>query len=233
LATYSSDHWALVLGGSSGFGLATAQRLAQHGMNVCIVHRDRRAVLKGVEPEFEKIRGSGVQLLTFNKDALDSEKRTEVLDELATALGSDGRVRVLLHSIAFGNLKLIAPERARPGAGPDPRLALAEKLGVDADALGAAVDELFALFAQQEWIPPHFGMTDRKRRNLATFTIFPLMSLITWGKRRSPQFFRERYYDIGPVFFREFIGAFWTEGLRSLRVWYRTVREAHRTRGST
>jgi len=140
LATHSSDHWALVLGGSSGFGLATAQRLAQHGMNVCIVHRDRRAALKGVEPEFEKIRGSGVQLLTFNKDALDSEKRTEVLDELATALGSDGRVRVLLHSIAFGNLKLIAPERKPSGAAVE---ALAGKLGVTPEKLREAADAVF------------------------------------------------------------------------------------------
>jgi NAD(P)-dependent dehydrogenase (short-subunit alcohol dehydrogenase family) len=140
LATHSSDHWALVLGGSSGFGLATAQRLAQHGMNVCIVHRDRRAALKLAAPEFEKIRGSGVQLLTFNKDALDAEKRAEVLDELAKAMGSDGRVRVLLHSIAFGNLKLIAPERKPSGAAVE---ALAGKLGVTPEKLREAADAVF------------------------------------------------------------------------------------------
>ncbi len=140
MATHSSDHWGLVLGGSSGFGLATAQRLAQHGMNLCIVHRDRRAALKSVEPEFEKIRGCGVQLVTFNKDALASEKRAEVLDDLAAAMGPDGRVRVLLHSIAFGNLKLIAPEKP---SGSEALEALAGKLGVPAEKLRQAADEVF------------------------------------------------------------------------------------------
>jgi NAD(P)-dependent dehydrogenase (short-subunit alcohol dehydrogenase family) len=139
--TYEGQ-WAVILGGSSGFGLATAQKLAEHGMNLCVVHRDRRAVLKRVEPEFEKIRGLGVELLTFNTDALAADKRTEILDALAAAMGDD-RVRVLLHSIAFGNLKLIAPERPRQGAA-DPREALAKKLGVDPARLSEAVDELFA-----------------------------------------------------------------------------------------
>ncbi len=75
---FSSDQWGVILGGSSGFGLATAHKLAQHGMNLCLVHRDRRAVLARIEPEFEKIRGSGVKLLTFNVDALAAAKRAEV-----------------------------------------------------------------------------------------------------------------------------------------------------------
>ena len=35
--------WGVILGGSSGFGLATAHRLSEAGMNLCLVHRDRRA----------------------------------------------------------------------------------------------------------------------------------------------------------------------------------------------
>src|SRR5262245_66212052 len=111
---FSRNQWAVILGGSSGFGLATAQRLAEQGMSVCIVHRDRRALLKQIEPEFEKIRGTGARLLALNTDALDAEKRHEVLDQLAQEMGTDGRVRVLLHSIAFGNLKLLAPEKLKP-----------------------------------------------------------------------------------------------------------------------
>ena len=112
-------HWAVILGGSSGFGLATAQKLAAHGMNLCLVHRDRRATRRAVEPEFEKLRSQGIELLTFNADALSPEKRCAILDELE---GKPGKVRVLLHSIAFGNLKLIAAERARHDA-PDSRAA--------------------------------------------------------------------------------------------------------------
>jgi NAD(P)-dependent dehydrogenase (short-subunit alcohol dehydrogenase family) len=51
---------------------------------------------------------------------------------------------VLLHSIAFGNLKLIAPERARPHAGPHPRARLAAELGVDEGKLAEVADRLFA-----------------------------------------------------------------------------------------
>ena len=56
-----------------------------------------------IEPEFEKIRASGARLVTMNTDALDADSRREVVDQLATEMGR-GRVRVLLHSVAFGNL---------------------------------------------------------------------------------------------------------------------------------
>ena len=111
---FPNDSWALILGGSSGFGLATAMRLAEAGMNVAIVHRDRRGAMARIEPEFEKIRGLGVEVRTWNVDATSPERREEVVADLRGALGANGRVRVLLHSIAFGNLKLIAPEKAEP-----------------------------------------------------------------------------------------------------------------------
>jgi NAD(P)-dependent dehydrogenase (short-subunit alcohol dehydrogenase family) len=140
MKTFSSDQWALILGGSSGFGLATAQCLAEQGMSICIVHRDRRSLLAKIQPEFEKIRGTGVELATFNVDALSAEKRDQLLDELAPKLG-DGRVRVLLHSIAFGNLKLLVPEPALQRVGTE---RVAAKLGVDAAELQSAIDAAFA-----------------------------------------------------------------------------------------
>lgn len=140
--TFSPEHWALILGGSSGFGLATARKLAAHGMNLCLVHRDRRGAMARIEPEFEAIRRTGVRLITINDDALDATTRGEILDRLKTELGADGRVRLLLHSIAFGNLKLLVQERRheRPRAVP----ALAHALGVDEQLLTGAVDRLFA-----------------------------------------------------------------------------------------
>lgn len=106
---FDPSHWALVLGGSSGFGLATAQKLARHGMNVCVVHRDRRGAMAAIDAELAKIREGGSKLLSFNLDALSAEGRKTVLDGLATELGATGRVRLLMHSIAYGNLKLLAP----------------------------------------------------------------------------------------------------------------------------
>ncbi len=137
---FAPDQWAVILGGSSGFGLATARKLAEHGMNLCLVHRDRRGAMARIEAEFEKIRGMGVRLLSMNTDALDAGRRVAVLDELAAALGEEGRVRVLLHSIAFGNLKLLVQEVPRERG---VARALSEKLGLEEARLRAAADELF------------------------------------------------------------------------------------------
>ena len=138
--SFSSDEWALILGGSSGFGLATAHKLSKHGLNICVVHRDRRGSMSRIGPEFDRIRDRGVSLLTFNKDALNAGVRSEILDELAEALATSGRIRLILHSIAFGNLKLIGPEAP---VNSDARRRLAEELKVDETALGEAADRLF------------------------------------------------------------------------------------------
>jgi NAD(P)-dependent dehydrogenase (short-subunit alcohol dehydrogenase family) len=141
MGQFAPGLWAVILGGSSGFGLATAQVLAERGINLCLVHRDRRALLAAIEPEFEKLRGTGVHVRSFNTDALAADKRDGVLDQLAEAVGEAGRVRVLLHSIAFGNLKLLTRE-APAERGPVP--ALAAELGVAGERVQAAIDDLFA-----------------------------------------------------------------------------------------
>jgi NAD(P)-dependent dehydrogenase (short-subunit alcohol dehydrogenase family) len=121
---FSADDWGVILGGSSGFGLATAQKLAAHGMNLCVVHRDRRGAMKRIEPEFEKLRATGVKLILVNDDALDAEVRGRILGMLADQMGPSGRVKMLLHSIAAQKL--------------------ADALGVPRDALLSAVDKLAA-----------------------------------------------------------------------------------------
>ena len=138
---FQPGQWGVILGGSSGFGLATARVLADHGLNLCIVHRDRRSQLARIEPEFEKLRGTGVEVHTFNTDALAADKRAFILDSLTDAMGS-GRVRVLLHSIAFGNLKLIAPLPHQSGIDVTERLA--RRLGLDVEAARNAFDSAFA-----------------------------------------------------------------------------------------
>lgn len=143
-AGFASNEWALILGGSSGFGLATGKRLARGGLNVLIVHRDRRGAMKDIQPHFDELaalaEANGCAFHTWNADAIAADKRTETLDDIAKTIGADGRIRVLLHSIAFGNLKLIAPEKVDArSAGPN----LAKRLGVDAAKLTELADELF------------------------------------------------------------------------------------------
>ena len=138
---FQKGSWALILGGSSGFGLATAQKLAEHGLNLFVVHRDRRSAMRAIEPEFEKLRGLDIEFCSWNVDATAEEPRAKIVAEIADRLADGSRIRVLLHSIAFGNLKLIAPEKKSARTGAE---ALAKKLGIELDALVAAADELFA-----------------------------------------------------------------------------------------
>jgi NAD(P)-dependent dehydrogenase (short-subunit alcohol dehydrogenase family) len=181
--TFQSNHWAVILGGSSGFGLATAQKLAAHGMNCFIVHRDRRGAMARIETEFEQIRRHGVALVTLNADALDPTVREQCLTRLAAALGADGRVRVLLHSIALGNLKLLLPERAAPRTAA---AALADALNVDAARLGETANRLFAEGVDALGAftnPPTYPSTAFLDEEDFEFTINAMgTSLLTWTR---------------------------------------------------
>ena len=101
----NNNYWALILGGSSGLGLATAKKLAAHGMNICIVHRNSRFQEAEITFEFNKIKAEGIQFMSFNMDAINPEKRQEIVLELQQNLGEKGEIRTLVHSIAKGNLK--------------------------------------------------------------------------------------------------------------------------------
>tara|TARA_R110002051_G_scaffold325867_1_gene432594 strand:+ start:133396 stop:134175 length:780 start_codon:yes stop_codon:yes gene_type:complete len=100
----SKNKWALILGGSSGLGLATAQKLAQHQFNCILIHRDRRSELAEIDKAFEGIKENGVLLKSYNIDATNVAKRAEIISDIKTWIGTD-KIDVLVHSIAKGNLK--------------------------------------------------------------------------------------------------------------------------------
>ncbi len=101
----NKNYWALILGGSSGLGLATAKKLAKHGMHICIIHRNSRAQEDEINAEFDKIKFEGIQFKSYNVDAFKEEKRNDIILELKDSLGTEGKIRTLVHSIAKGNLK--------------------------------------------------------------------------------------------------------------------------------
>lgn len=103
---------ALILGGSSGLGLATAKKLARQGYDIIIVHRDRKCDLKEITSHFENITLSGSRLCALNADATNPDKRIQMLGDIEAFLdeGNAQRIRVLVHSIAKGNLKMMRPE---------------------------------------------------------------------------------------------------------------------------
>ena len=101
-----TNKWAVILGGSSGLGLATAKKLAAHGMDLCIVHRDRKSNLTAFDTEMNNLRDLGVEVKTFNRDALSKEVRLEIVSEL-----TDASIHLLLHSVAKGSLKALVDEK--------------------------------------------------------------------------------------------------------------------------
>lgn len=106
----NKNYWALILGGSSGLGLATAKKLASQGMNICIIHRNSRSQIETIEEEFQRIRECDVECLTFNKDAFKDEKRDEMIYQLQNHLEGKGKIKLLVHSVAKGNLKPMVSE---------------------------------------------------------------------------------------------------------------------------
>lgn len=101
----NTNYWIVILGGSSGLGLASAKKLASEGMNICILHRSSRAEMESINKEFSAIKNENIQFLSLNKDVLNLEHQQDILTELKNVLGSEGKIRCLLHSIAKGNLK--------------------------------------------------------------------------------------------------------------------------------
>ena len=105
--------WALILGASSGFGEAVGLALARAGLDIFGVHLDRKATQPNAERIVAAIRALGRQAHFFNVNAADAERRSETTAEMQRVLesrGEMGRLRVLLHSLAFGTLKLYVTE---------------------------------------------------------------------------------------------------------------------------
>jgi enoyl-[acyl-carrier protein] reductase III len=103
--------WCLVLGASSGFGAAAARAFAQAGLDVAGVHLDRRGTLPLAEAVAKDVAAEGRRVRLWNANAVDAEQRATIVAELAELSRGGPRVRVLLHSLAFGTLKpLVAAE---------------------------------------------------------------------------------------------------------------------------
>lgn len=100
----NKNEWALILGGSTGLGMATALKLAKHGMNICVVYRNLRSELYDIEKNFKKIINEKVSFVNYNIDALQSEKRKNIIKNLKKELGGE-KIKILVHSLAKGNLK--------------------------------------------------------------------------------------------------------------------------------
>lgn len=103
--------WAVILGGSSGFGLAAVKKLAAHGMNIALLYREMAGAEKELKQSLAELaNNTGVQLLPFNINALDEQGRKQFAEKFKQATGRQKIVKLLLHSIARGNLKPLVGE---------------------------------------------------------------------------------------------------------------------------
>ena len=95
---------ALIIGGSSGIGLATVKKLASHQCSISIVHRDRKQGVMELEETITQLRDEfRVSISNFNIDATNPEK----ISECITAIKDKGTPNfdVVLHAVSRGNLK--------------------------------------------------------------------------------------------------------------------------------
>ena len=141
----NKNQWALVLGGSSGLGLATAKKLANHGMNICIIHRNSRAQQAQIEEEFKAIAATAVGFVSYNMDAFHPEKRTALIEDLSEEF-EGGKIKTFVHSVAKGNLKPMVSEE-KPNLKSDDFQLTIQAMGI---SLYDWVKELFhaKLFAE-------------------------------------------------------------------------------------
>jgi NAD(P)-dependent dehydrogenase (short-subunit alcohol dehydrogenase family) len=119
--TDDRERWALILGGSSGMGEATAITLAGAGYRIIGIHLDFRAALAHVGEVKAKIEALGSEALYINMNAADDEKRAAALAtirerfERSRAEGGDPYIRVVMHSLAFGSLVPFLTEDPKAG----------------------------------------------------------------------------------------------------------------------
>ena len=101
--------WAVVLGGSSGLGFASVEKLARHGMNIALLYREPSVAEKPLLEELKSIASSNnVTILPYNINALDAAGRDLFIIKFMSAVADKHCIKLLLHSIARGNLKPLA-----------------------------------------------------------------------------------------------------------------------------
>ena len=107
-----SGQWAIILGGSSGFGLAAVEKLASHGMNAAVLYRETAVSERELKSKFQQLSGSTeTTILPFNVNALDAEARATFVENIKSSIPPKS-VKLLLHSIARGNLKPLVDDNS-------------------------------------------------------------------------------------------------------------------------
>jgi NAD(P)-dependent dehydrogenase (short-subunit alcohol dehydrogenase family) len=97
IAALAPGRGAIITGGASGIGLATARQLAVFGMRVCIADRDRDA-LKAAETEIANVAPNGTADVLAVESDVSSVSQIELLAEKAFGRFSD--IALLMNNAA-------------------------------------------------------------------------------------------------------------------------------------
>ena len=107
-----SGLWAIILGGSSGFGFASVEKLASQGLNIAVLYRETSITEKPLLEKYSKLASeNSITILPCNVNALAADAREAFINKFTSENGTEKhKVKLLLHSIARGNLKPLAGE---------------------------------------------------------------------------------------------------------------------------
>jgi len=97
------EQWAIILGGTGCFGLATAKQLAKKGFNLILIYRERKVNLEIIKPELSLLKEL-VQVIEFNQNANLTENQNLIIESLKTNYNLYNKISFLMHAIADGNL---------------------------------------------------------------------------------------------------------------------------------
>lgn len=100
--------YALVIGGSRGLGLATVRKLLSEGIPTIAVHRDFKKDMPAVRQAFTYLKDLQTPFHAIHRDAI--RQTGHIVNTVKELLGEQGKIGVLVHSIARGNLKPMAAE---------------------------------------------------------------------------------------------------------------------------
>ncbi|MEO9870134.1 enoyl-ACP reductase FabI [Ekhidna sp.] len=133
---------ALIIGGSSGIGFATVKKLAAHGCNITIIHRDRKQGVMALEEACSNLSSEfKISVSSFNIDATNPEKIQECIlsiKELAV-----DKFDTVLHAVSRGNLK--------PFISDGPKLS-SQDLALTIEAMGTNLKYWIDALLEQELI---------------------------------------------------------------------------------
>lgn len=187
----SHNRYALILGSSSGFGGATAIRLASNGYKIFGVHLDRKQTMYKVEEIINEIKKYGKKPVFFNVNAAAPDKRKEVVARIRQAIPDGEYINVFLHSLAFGTLKPFITEN------PDDAISQSNMdmtLDVMAHSLIYWAQELYwakllgfgsRIFAMTSYgsthVVPYYGAVSAAKSALESHIRQLAMELAPWG----------------------------------------------------